>query len=76
MELARIRLRKGGGGGQRQSGAGRKAPGARVCRDRYSVEVGACDVSVGLPGFAGLDCVGGQTGGADMGDIVCTSHVN
>ena len=43
-----------------------------VCRDRYSVEVGAGDVSVGLPGFAGLDCVGGQTGEADMGDIVCT----
>ena len=77
MELARIRLRKrGGGGGQRQSGAGRKAWGGRVCRDRYSAEVGAGDVSVGLQGFAGLDCVGGQMGGADMGDTVCTSHVN
>ena len=42
----------------------------------YSVEVGAGDVSVGLPGFAGLDCVGGQMGGAGMGDIVFTSHVN
>ena len=72
MELARPRLRKRGG-----AGAGRKAWGAEFAagteglRDR--VDEG--DVSVGLPGFAGLDCFGGQTGGADMGDKVCKSHV-
>ena len=72
-------MRIRGGEGQRPTGAGRKAwgGGGGVCKDRFSVEVGAGDISVRSPRIAGVDCFGGQqTGGVGMVDMVCMSHVN